>query len=154
MKRKSITIVLALAVIIMGSYGFNEIWHKNERTLRAQVKKEKIERIINLTEYTKFEWDILYEFCAYVSKERVEAVIGCEFLGFKETDRGDMNQIIFMKDGKVVCYVHGYPFKRGYGFDKILKHTNDEIYVKLLAKDNPRFKIMIFKKYKMLEYIS
>lgn len=26
-----------------------------------------------------------------------------------------MNQIVFMKDGKVVCYLYGYPKNNGYG---------------------------------------
>ena len=26
-----------------------------------------------------------------------------------------MNQLVFMKDGKVVCYLYGYPENNGYG---------------------------------------
>ncbi|PAL07937.1 hypothetical protein B8W99_23400 [Peribacillus simplex] len=48
-----------------------------------------------------------------------------------------MNQIVFMKDGKVVCYLYGYPKKNEYG---IFFESENAGYM-LNIKDDLKFRV-------------
>ena len=52
-----------------------------------------------------------------------------------------MNQIIFLNDGKVVCYIYGYPDNNGYGIS-FIKRKNLEITGSVLkVKDELNFQV-------------
>lgn len=149
MKRNWIIIFIVILSLSIGACSSNE-WSKNEKSLRSKVKKESVEKVIILTEYTDFEWDTLYVFMPYITKESIYYVIGYEFADIKETVNDDMNQVIFMKDGKVVCYVYGYPYDNGYGF----LYKWESTYKKFLSKDNPKFNLKFYEKYVLFEHVS
>ena len=73
--------------------------------------------IENLNEFIEFKWDELYSFTPYTSKKVVYEVIGYKWDNIRESVDESMNQIVFVKDGKVVCYLYGYPNNIKVGFD-------------------------------------
>ena len=119
----------------------NATWNINEKNLREKVLAESQEREIILNDYTDFEWDTLYEFGAYISKEKIYEIIGFEFYPIKETVSEGMNQILFLSNDEVVCYLYGYPSNNKYGFYIPVY----DVYVKLLSKDNPQFNIKMYE---------
>ncbi|WP_066718764.1 hypothetical protein [Clostridium sp. Marseille-P299] len=73
--------------------------------------------IEDLSEFIPFEWDALYSFAPYTPKEVIYEVIGYKWDNISESVNENMNQIVFVKDGKVVCYLYGYPEYIKLGFD-------------------------------------
>ena len=47
-----------------------------------------------------------------------------------------MNQIVFVKDGKVVCYLYGYPENNKFGifFERIDSADNARFYIQKITK--------------------
>ncbi|MGH4121561.1 MAG: hypothetical protein ACREV6_01285 [Clostridium sp.] len=54
-----------------------------------------------------------------------------------------MNQIVFINDGKVVCYLYGYPEKNKFGFD-FGKYEGSHI--KLTTQQKLSFKTTVLEK--------
>ncbi len=73
--------------------------------------------IEDLNDIIPFEWDELYSFAPYTPKEVIYEVIGYKWDNISESVNENMNQIVFVKDGKVVCYLYGYPNYIKLGFD-------------------------------------
>ena len=72
---------------------------------------------VSLIDITPFEWDIAYSFDPYTPKESIYETMGYKWDNISETVNEGMNQIVFLKDGKVVCYLYGYPENNGYGIN-------------------------------------
>jgi len=53
----------------------------------------------------------------HTSKEAIYEVIGYKWDNISESVNEGMNQIVFVKDSKVVCYLYGYPEDINLGFD-------------------------------------
>ena len=69
---------------------------------------------ITLNEIVPFQWDIVYSFSPYTSRQEMERIIGVKSLMITETVSEGMVQLIFVKDGKVVCGITGYGQNLGY----------------------------------------
>ncbi|MCT8138190.1 hypothetical protein H1D32_10745 [Anaerobacillus sp. CMMVII] len=115
--RKAIitSIVIVSLILIFGLFK-EDLWEVNEALLKKEVLSidENIKHI-NLQEVTPFEWDVMYSFAPYTSKDQIYDVVGYKWDKITETVSEGMNQIVFLKDGKVVCYLYGYPENNGYG---------------------------------------
>jgi hypothetical protein len=93
-----------------------DVWDVNARMIQEKVNEiEDSLTSIDLTELTPFEWDRVYTFDPYTPKEMVYETVGYKWDTISESVSEGMNQIVFLKDGKVVCYVYGYPSKNGFG---------------------------------------
>ncbi|THE12991.1 hypothetical protein E1I69_08945 [Bacillus timonensis] len=111
------TIILIGIIVIAGFLQFKkDLWDKNEELLQENVLKigQSVETI-DLTEVTPFEWDKVYSFSPYTPREAIYETVGYKWDRIQETVNEGMNQIVFLQDGKVVCYIYGYPTNNGYG---------------------------------------
>src|SRR5690606_4531398 len=70
---------------------------------------------IDLREVTPFSWDRVYSFTPYSPREQIYETVGYKWDRIQETFSEGMNQLVCLQDGKVVCYVYGYPDTNGYG---------------------------------------
>ena len=109
-------------VFVIYSMFFADIWAKNADKLNDNLCKLDIEKdetvyVGDIKEYIPFEWDTLYTFKPYVSIERIYEVVGYKWEKITKTTNEGMNQLVFLKDGQVVCYVYGYPKARTVYFD-------------------------------------
>lgn len=119
MKRKNIVafilFLVCVSLLVINPFK-KDIWDSNLILLKNKiVAKEGIDDKVDLSTFTPFEWDHVYSFDPYVPKESIYETIGYKWDHISETVSEGMNQIVFMKDGKVVCYVYGYPENNKFG---------------------------------------
>ncbi|WP_088104210.1 hypothetical protein [Halalkalibacter urbisdiaboli] len=116
--RKTITTIaigMLFITVLMNLFN-NDVWDVNEEMLKEEVISiEQSVETVNLLDVTPFEWDMVYSFDPYTSKEKVYETVGYKWDTISETVSEGMNQIVFMKDEKVVCYLFGYPQNNRYG---------------------------------------
>ncbi len=119
MKVKKTVAIIAiglLCVTILVSLFKKDLWDLNSKLLKEKVLSiEQTVETINLLDITPFEWDVVYSFDPYTPKDKVYDIVGYKWDNIRETVSEGMNQIVFLKDGKVVCYLYGYPANNGYG---------------------------------------
>ncbi len=114
-KKVMIVIISIIGVVILISQFKKELWDSNAKLLKNEVLSiEETVETIDLTEITPFEWDVVYSFDPYTPKDKIYDVVGYKWDNIKETVSEGMNQIVFLKDGKVVCYIYGYPTSNKY----------------------------------------
>lgn len=135
------TIVLVGIIVILIILFKKDLWEKNEDLLQEEVKSiQQSVETINLKEVTPFEWDKVYSFSPYTPKETIYETVGYKWDRIQETVNEGMNQIVFVKDGEVVCYVYGYPSNAGYGIS-VSGETLSEYATVLHVEDDQTFKI-------------
>lgn len=140
--KKSYLIIAIIFFISLLCLPFKEsLWGLNSKLMREQVllTGQKVETI-NISDITPFKWDKIYSFGPYVPKEDIYRVIGYKWDNISETVNEGMNQLVFLKNGKVVCYLYGYPANNGYGisFDSVEYKGGTAIFD---LKDNLNFRI-------------
>lgn len=109
-------IFLALIIIMLLNFGKSELWDENEELLKEQVLSiDASIKEVKLTDITPFDWDIVYSFAPYTPKEVIVETVGYKWDRINETVNEGMSQLVFLNDGKVVCYLYGYPENNGYG---------------------------------------
>lgn len=143
MKSKKTVFIMALGIIclaVMVNLLKIDLWDQNEALLKEKVlsMRDSVESI-NLMELTPFEWDVVYSFHPYTPKEDIFKTVGYKWDAISETVNEGMNQLVFIKDGKVVCYVFGYPENNGYGIS--FEGQNFKAGTMLTAKDKLLFQV-------------
>ncbi|MCA1057646.1 hypothetical protein LCL96_01785 [Rossellomorea aquimaris] len=93
-----------------------EIWDANYDLLRKEVLSiDQSVETVRLIDVTPFEWDIAYFFDPYTPAKEIYKTVGYEWDRISATVSEGMNQIVFLNNGEVVCYVYGYPSNNGFG---------------------------------------
>ncbi|MFS0576052.1 hypothetical protein AB1K83_10470 [Sporosarcina sp. 179-K 3D1 HS] len=134
--------LVAVVILVLMKEG---PWEVNMKRLQTKLTTEHlVDKRIDLTTFTPFEWDTVYSFDPYVSKEVVYDTIGYKWMRVQETVSEGMNQVVFMKDGKVVCYVYGYPENNRFGIsfgssgssgDATVLHAEDHVQFDVIKKE-------------------
>ena len=96
--------------------------------------------VTDLTDFTTFEWDQLYSFQPYFPKEKIAEIVGYMWTDINETVSEGMNQVVFLNEGEVVCYIYGYPDKYNVYFDF---GYHREGYLLLNLRDKTKFIITV-----------
>ena len=119
MKNKKILVIVAIVIVsifVLVNLLKKDLWDVNADLLKEEVLSiEQSVETVNLTDITPFEWDVVYSFDPYTTKDTIYETVGYKWDNISETVNEGMNQIVFLKDGKVVCYLYGYPENNGYG---------------------------------------
>jgi hypothetical protein len=141
------SIVLVFVIILLGYIVFKvlqpiPLWETNAKQINNSFNKigSKSTTIDNLSDFTTFEWDTLYSFAPYTSEDAIYKVIGYKWDKITSTVSEGMNQVVFLKDGKVVCYIDGYPDKYNVFFDF---GQNSGDYFKLISSDKLSFNMTV-----------
>lgn len=90
---------------------------RNQRAFIFSMSELNRGSVIRLSESLDFEWDYLYSFLPYTSKEDIYETIGYRDIRIHETVSEGIVQVILVKDGKTVCNISGYPDDLGFYFD-------------------------------------
>jgi hypothetical protein len=117
------------------------MWDINADKLKNSFDQISGDEIINvLSQWTPFKWDTFYSFTPYTSKEKIYEVVGYKWDYISKTINEGINQIVFVNDGKVVCYLYGYPenIKLGFNFGQC-----QGSYIKLTFEQKLSFKTEI-----------
>lgn len=112
-----IVIIIVAIVVVFNSFK-EDVWDINaDRFINSFNVISGDAYIEDLNGFIPFEWEELYSFTPYTSKEEIYKVIGYKWDNISESVNEEMNQIVFVKDGNVVCYLYGYPEDIKLGFD-------------------------------------
>lgn len=146
MKTKKIgitAIVVLLGIVLFIQLGKQEVWEANETLLKEKILSlDQSVETINIVQLTPFAWDVVYSFDPYTSKEQIYETVGYKWDRITETVSEGMNQIVFLQDGKVVCYVYGYPENNGYGLSFRSTHRREVTSASVLrVEDDVTFRI-------------
>ena len=110
--------VLGFMVLLMLCFvgcGKSSVVNENNSFFAKAVKGITTDEIA-LNDITAFDWDTVYTFPPYTSKESIEEIIGFESNSIEETVSEGMTQLLFVKGQEVVCSICGYSNNLGYGF--------------------------------------
>lgn len=120
-----IIIILVIVVIrIAASFIFKDIWKENAIFFQKEVLNiDSNVKEVNFNDLTPFEWDKVYFFRPYVSKESIYKTIGYEWDTVTSSVDG-MLQVVFLNDDKVVGHIYGYPDKLKYDISVDSKGSN------------------------------
>lgn len=136
-----IMLILIIAVLLSVNPFKKDSWDINADKLEKSFNIISGDAVIDdLTQWTPFEWDTLYSFSAYTSKDKIYEIIGYKWDNISETVDEGMNQIVFIENGKVVCYLYGYPKNLKIGFDF---GTYEENYIKLSSEQKLSFDTVV-----------
>lgn len=135
MRNKKTVILIAVVLLILYRLLVRDIWDVNARLLKDNVLSldQKVESV-NLKDLTPFEWDTVYSFDPYTSNEQVYETVGYKWDRISEALSEGMNQIVFLNDGEVVCYVYGYPENNKYGISFLGKDIRK---IPMLTREDP-----------------
>ncbi|MFF2590602.1 hypothetical protein ACFVSS_22635 [Peribacillus butanolivorans] len=144
MKSKKTVVIIAFGIICIAIF-INllkkDLWDVNEELLKEEVLLIGHSReTINLLDVTPFDWDVVYSFKPYTPKDDIYETVGYKWDTISETVNEGMNQVVFLKDGKVVCYLYGYPGNNGYGISFESENYKDAGYM-LNIKDDLNFQV-------------
>jgi hypothetical protein len=144
MKSKKTVVIITFSIIciaIIINLLKKDLWDVNEELLKEKVVSigHSVETI-NLLDVTPFDWEVVYSFKPYTPKENIYETVGYKWDTISETVNEGMNQIVFLKDGKVVCYLYGYPENNGYGISFESENYKDTGYM-LNVKDDLNFQV-------------
>lgn len=157
MRKKNIVLavigVTITAVIVLFNPFKKDIWDTNAEKLKNSFGMISGDAVIdNLSGFTPFEWDTLYSFKPYTSKEKIYQTIGYKWDNISETVNEGMNQIVFTMEGKVVCYLYGYPERYNLYFDF---GSFQGCFIKLTTNQKMAFKTTVDEKgIRYFEYIK
>lgn len=116
MRNKKTILIAAVVLFVLYKLLVRDIWDVNAGKLKDNVLSLDPNAVsVNLKDLTPFEWDTVYSFDPYTSKEQVYETVGYRWDKISDALSEGMNQIVFLNDGEVVCYVFGYPENNRFG---------------------------------------
>lgn len=139
MKKFLLVLVVAAALVVGGFYlivGDPVVFYNNQKMDYAMLHQKNGK--MTFDEITNFEWDAMYSFKHTMSKAEIEGVLGFESKSIKEPSSDTFIQVVFVKDGKVVCNLNGVYTALGYNV--IFQDTTLE-YHKILNSDKIEFEV-------------
>ncbi|MCI8704016.1 MAG: hypothetical protein HFE60_06895 [Anaerotignum sp.] len=116
-KRKFANAAVMLILLSVVGYAFfgSPVEMYRRRALRqAMAAVEDGE--VTLNEIVPFAWDTMYTYEPYMSREEVEEMMQIPVRGLKQSVSEGAVQLVFVKNGHMVCNVCGYISREGYAF--------------------------------------
>jgi len=140
----AIVAIVILSIVVLINILKKDLWDVNEELLKEEVLSIKDSKeMVDLSNVTPFEWDIVYSFKPYISKDTIYETIGYKWDNINKTFDEGMNQIVFLKDGKVVCHLYGYPSNTGYGINFISENNTGLTSASMLSiEDDLTFQVV------------
>lgn len=116
---KIICVMAALAVVtvaVLFAYRYFSVCSRNTRALETRLSETGLSGELKgkVGELLPFDYDKLYVFAPYETKERMELQIGFKTSLLQESVSESMINYLFVKDGKPAAYLYGYPQNIGY----------------------------------------
>ena len=97
--------ILLLGYIIIGN---PVVFVHNHQLKSAITSISEDTDAITLNEIVPFQWDTVYTFEPYATREEIAEIIGFDSSSIRETVSEGMVQLLFVKDHKVTSSVCGY----------------------------------------------
>lgn len=122
MKKNTKIIIGILSSLFLLSIAFylligNPAVFIRNRKLETSMKSITAQTV-QLNEVVPFDWDAVYTFPPYMSKEDMEEILGFKSPYIQENQINEgMVHLIFVKDQKVMACILGYPENLGFSMD-------------------------------------
>lgn len=117
--KRRIFAALILALLVTAVYGLTASWRIRRdfsNNIKEAVSQEEGTKV-RLSDLTPFQWDYVYSFDPYTSREEMENVLGFSDSRLKQTASEDTVQLIFVKNGAHAFTLQGSPSLLGYFID-------------------------------------
>ncbi len=131
-KKKIILIVCILIVIVLFFYWVSIrenclIALHNNQLKQTITSIDENQKTVTLDTIIPFDWDMIYTFPPYTTKEEIEKTIGLYSDAIQETISENMIQLIFINNATITAYVCGYTEDLGYQiiFDDMILFGDD-----------------------------
>ena len=118
MKKNNYFVIICFSIFVILLIGCGT------QTTKQNYTDDVIESISNLQEgeielnsITSFEWDAVYVFKPYTSKDGVKEAIGCKPKDYRITVSETDTLMYFLKEQEVVCCIAGSFNDLGFGMD-------------------------------------
>lgn len=146
-KKTKIATIIFICMVLVAILGYlvigNPIVLINNNKLENSIKSIQSD-IVKLNEVVPFDWDVVYTFEPYATKESIEEIVGFKSIDIKENNINEgMVHLLFVKGEKVVASILGYSTNLGYRLDFPVKVTFSE---------NAQFNVSIADEIVTLEY--
>lgn len=148
-KKNKIAITIIFCTILVAILGYLVIGDPivliNNQKLGNSIKSIQSDNI-KLNEVVPFDWDVVYTFEPYSSKESIEEIVGFKSGNIKENNINEgMVHLLFVKGEKVVASILGYSTNLGYRLD---------FPSKVSFAENAQFNVSIIDNIVRLEYLD
>ncbi|MEK4229315.1 hypothetical protein [Solibacillus sp. FSL H8-0538] len=125
-KRVAIIVMGILCIVLLTKILKKDLWSVNAELFKEEfLSISQSVETVNLLNITPFEWDRAYSFNPYTPEDLIYETVGYKWDNISETVNEGMNQIVFLNDEKVVCYIYGYPENNGYGLAFITENYTE-----------------------------
>lgn len=127
-KRKFVRAAAVLVMLaVLGYAVFGSPVEMYRRRALRQAMAAVPDGEVTLNEIVPFAWDSVYCFEPYMSKEEMAERMGVPARGLTESVSEGMVQLVFLKDGNVVCDVCEYISHAGYAvsFDEAIPFDSE-----------------------------
>ena len=136
MQKNKIILFVCVPIVIILFFYWVSIRENRLITLHNQQLKQTMTSIdtsqetITLDTIIPFDWDMVYTFPPYTSKEDIEQTIGLYSDAIQEITSEGMVQLIFVNNDTVTASICGYPENLGYQilFDDIILLGDDTVF--------------------------
>ena len=112
MKNKKIIVFLIMTILFCLLIGNTEVKTNNKKLKKEIFSIDK--ESVSINEVIPFEWDAVYSFPPYTSKETIEEILGFESNLIIESFNEAIFGLIFVKDEEIVANPSGFPSELGY----------------------------------------
>lgn len=106
-------LIAAIVLLITPTVIGNMVVSYNNRRLKQVITSVDTQTVV-LNEIVPFDWDAVYTFEPYLSKDKITKIVGFKSGCLRETVNTGMVQLVFVKNAAVVSSVCGYGDKLGY----------------------------------------
>lgn len=108
--------IVLVFVIATKIVDYNSLASKNSRYLEQMLSDNSVKNSIhgNVKNLLNLDYDKMYVFEPYQSLDKMEKQIGFKYSKLKEGLSEGSNNILFVKDNRVVAYLFGYSSNTGY----------------------------------------
>lgn len=131
-KNKIILIFCILIVIVLFFYWVsireNRLIALHNNQLKQTITSiDENQKTVTLDTIIPFDWDMIYTFPPYTTKEEIEKTIGLYSDAIQETISENMIHLIFINHDTITAYVCGYAEDLGYQiiFDDMILFGDD-----------------------------
>lgn len=149
MKKISVIFIVFMLAVCLPACGNNHI-NSNVRSFGDNVRKIENTQV-ELKDLTEFEWDCLYTFSPYTSKNTIQEVIGFKSKDIMENMVSEgIVYLLFVKDDKVTANICSSADSLGYYID----FGSYDQYLCIESSEETIFSVETKDNIKYLEYIQ
>ncbi len=148
---KKISIISMLCIMSIGIMACGKQSGQMVESFREKIEQKKEAEMVSFNDLTDFQWEYMYTFEPYTSREEIEEIIGFQSKSIADNMIDESTvYLLFTKDDSVVGTIMGSPGSLGYQID----FGTYEKYLRLDAEEENTFLVKQEEELVSLEYMD